>query len=119
MSSLTPIPEVTIPYQPKMIRENYQISPPQSPIEGFIFAICPVCAKKQEDVLVSMKTRVQKIIFCSTNCQVIFQNNIVKISSNKEDSNFNQMRLGYTGKPENKVEEEYLKQTKEKIERNW
>lgn len=115
MSSITPIPEISIPKSPDLNRYEHQTSP--QPAEGFMFAICPICAKVQNDVWVSKKIKVQKMIFCSTNCQVIFQNNVVKISSKKD--NVNEVRLGYTGKPENKNEEEYLKMAKEKIQRNW
>lgn len=113
MSSLPPISEMSILTNPGILNRAEDLP---SPVDGFIYAICPMCAKIQDDVLVSKKIRAQKMIFCSTNCQMIFQTNVIKITSKKD---INELRLGHTMKPENKDEEEYLKMTKEKIERNW
>lgn len=80
MSSLTPIPEVSLPVYPLLERYQNQTSPK----DGFIFAICPICSKVQEDVLVSKKLKLQKMIFCSSNCAVIFQTNVVMMKSEKK-----------------------------------
>lgn len=94
---ITITPPIHIPLPDSHILKKYENEP--SPKDGFMFAICPICSKVQDDVLVSKKFRAHKIIFCSTKCASIFQDNvkIIRNVENKEDKpKENQLKQAYT-----------------------